>query len=294
MIIYLNGSFVEEKDAKVSVFDHGFLYGDGVFEGIKAFNGRVFALDEHVDRFFESAQSIQLKLPLSRQEMKEAILETIRKNGLKNAYVRPVSSRGKGSLGLDPRNCERATLVIIVDAETHHPEDTGSVPLNKRGIKVITTAFRRNGPDVLSPRIKSLNYLNNVLAKLQANAVVVQDAVFLNAQGFVCELTGDNIFIVKNTRVYTPPLSQGILDGITRRVILSLTDKLDLAIIEEPLTLNDLYTCDECFCAATRIDILPIVWIDGRQIGNGELGPITVRIMKAYQEILQNEGTPIY
>lgn len=294
MIIYLNGSYVDEKKAKVSVFDHGFLYGDGVFEGIKASNNRVFALDEHVDRFFESAQAIQLDLPLTRQEMKEVIVETIRKNALKDAYVRLVASRGEGLLGLDPRNCKNATLVVIVEPETRHPEDTGSVPLNKKGIKVIVTTFRRNGPDVLSPRIKSLNYLNNVMAKLQANAMGAQDAVFLNAQGFVCELTGDNIFIVKNNRVYTPPLWQGILEGITRRVIIDFVNKLDLDIIEEPLTINDLYTCDECFCTATRIDILPIVWIDGRKIGNGDPGPITVRIMEGYQEILQNEGTPIY
>jgi len=297
MIIYLNGSYVDEKEAKVSVFDHGFLYGDGVFEGIKACNGRIFALDEHVDRFFESAQSIQLKLSLSRQEMKEAILETVRKNGLKDAYIRPVASRGRGPQGvlsLDPRNCEKTTVVIIVNAETRHPEDIGSVPLNKRGIKVITTSIRRNGLDVLNPRAKSTNYQNNILAKLQANAVGVQDAVFLNAQGFVCELTGDNLFIVKNNRIYTPPLWQGILDGITRRVILRFADKLDLDMVEEPLALHDLYTCDECFCSATRIDILPIVWIDGRQIGDGTPGPITGRISKAFQEIVQNEGTSIY
>jgi branched-chain amino acid aminotransferase len=294
MIVYVNGSFVSEEEAKVSVFDHGFLYGDGVFEGIKAYNGRIFALDEHVDRFYESAQSIQLELPLSRNEMKEAILETVRRNNLRDAYIRPVASRGKGALGLDPRSCKRATVVIIVDAEIRHPEDTGGASLSQKGIKVITTAFRRNGPDVLSPRVKSTNYLNNILAKLQANAVGVQDAIFLNEQGFVCELTGDNLFMVKNSRVITPPLSFGILDGVTRRVILRLTKEMGLQAAEEPLTLHDLYTSDECFCTATRVEVLPIVWVDGRKIGNGIPGPTTTKITKAFLELASQGGTSIY
>ncbi len=294
MIVYVDGSFVNEEEAKVSVFDHGFLYGDGVFEGIKAYDGRIFALDEHVDRFFESAQSIQLTLPLSRSEMKKAIIETVRRNNLKDAYIRPVASRGKGSLGLDPRSCKKATVVIIVDAEIRHPEDTGGISLSQKGIKVITSAFRRNGPDVLSPRVKSTNYLNNILAKLQANAVGVQDAIFLNGQGYVCELTGDNLFMVKNSRVLTPPLWFGILDGITRRVILRLAREMGLEAAEEPLTLHDLYTSDECFCTATRVEVLPIVWVDGRQIGGGTPGPVTTNITKRFLEIAYREGTPIY
>ncbi len=294
MIVYVNGSFVSEEEAKISVFDHGFLYGDGVFEGIKAYNGRIFALDEHVDRFFESAQSIQLQLPLSRSEMKQAIIETVKRNNLKDAYIRPVASRGKGALGLDPRSCPKATVVIIVDAEIRHPEDTGGKSLSQKGIKVITTTFRRNGPDVLSPRVKSTNYLNNILAKLQANAVGAQDAVFLNEQGFICELTGDNLFIVKKSRVTTPPLWQGILDGVTRRVILRVAREQGLEAGEEPLTLHDLYTSDECFCTATRVEVLSIVWIDGRQIGGGAPGPVTTRITKAFLELASREGTSIY
>jgi len=294
MIVYVNGSFVNEEEAKVSVFDHGFLYGDGVFEGIKAYNGRIFALDEHVDRFFESAQSIQLTLPLSRKEMKKAIIETVRRNNLRDAYIRPVASRGKGGLGLDPRSCPKATVVIIVDAEIRHPEDTGGTSLSQKGIKVITTTFRRNGPDVLSPRVKSTNYLNNILAKLQSNAVGVQDAIFLNEQGFVCELTGDNLFIVKNSRVMTPPLWFGILDGVTRRVVLRIAREMELEAAEEPLTLHDLYTSDECFCTATRIEVLPIVWADGRQVGSGTPGPVTTQITKAFLEAANREGTPIY
>ena len=294
MIVYVNGSFVDEDEAKVSVFDHGFLYGDGVFEGIKAYNGRIFALDEHVDRFFESAQSLQLTLPLSRSEMKQAIVETVRRNNLKDAYIRPVASRGKGALGLDPRSCKKATVVIIVDAEIRHPEDAGGTSLSQKGIKVITTTFRRNGPDVLSPRVKSTNYLNNILAKLQANAVGVQDAIFLNGQGFVCELTGDNLFVVKNSRVVTPPLWFGVLDGVTRRAILRISREMGLDATEEPLTLHDLYTCDECFCTATRVEVLPIVWVDGRQVGSGAPGPITAKITRRFLEVANREGTPIY
>jgi branched-chain amino acid aminotransferase len=294
MIVYVDGHFVNEEEAKVSVFDHGFLYGDGVFEGIKAYNGRIFALDEHVDRFYESAQSIQLELPLSRGEMKKAIIETVRRNNLRDAYIRPVASRGKGSLGLDPRSCKKATVVVIVDAEVRHPEDTGGTSLSQKGIKVITTTFRRNGPDVLSPRVKSTNYLNNILAKLQANAVGVQDAIFLNEQGFVCELTGDNLFIVKNSRVLTPPLWFGVLDGVTRRVILRIAREMGLEASEEPLTLHDLYTSDECFCTATRIEVAPIVWVDGRQIGNGTPGSVTANITKKFLELAGREGTPIY
>ena len=294
MIVYVNGCFVGEEEAKISVFDHGFLYGDGVFEGIKAYNGRIFALDEHVDRFYESAQSIQLELPLSRDEMKEAILETVRRNKLRDAYIRPVASRGKGALGLDPKSCATATVVIIVDAETRHPGDIGGKYSSQKGIRVITTSCRRNGPDVLSPRIKSTNYLNNILAKLQANAVEVQDAIFLNEQGFACELTGDNLFVVKRARVITPPLWLGILDGVTRRTVLRIAKSAGLEATEEPLTLHDLYTSDECFCTATRIEVVPIVWVDGRQIGSGTPGPITAQLTKTFSEKVNREGTPIY
>ncbi len=294
MIVYLNGEFINEEDAQISIFDHGFLYGDGVFEGIRAYNGRIFALDEHVDRFYESAQSIQLELPLSRDEMKKAIIETVRRNNLTEAYIRPVASRGKGALGLDPRNCPEPTVVIIVDSETSHPEDSGKKPVNKKGIKVITSSLRRNGHDVMSPYIKSTNYLNNILAKQQANSVGVQDAVMLNQQGFVCELTGDNIFIVKNSRLITPPLSCGLLDGITRQTVLRVARALGLEVVEEPLTIHDLYTCEECFCTATRIEILPIVWIDGREIGSDSSGAVTGKIAEGFRELVSHEGTPVY
>lgn len=294
MFVYLNGSFVSEAEARISVFDHGFLYGDGVFEGIRAYNGRIFCIDEHIERLYESAESIMIKIPLSRKEMKDAIIETVRRNDLKDAYIRPVVSRGKGALGLDPRVCAEPTIVIIVDAETRHPEDMHKEPISQQGIKVITTAWRRNGPDILSPRIKSTNYLNNILGKLQANAVGAHDAIFLNEQGYVCELTGDNLFIIKNARVITPPLWLGVLDGITRREVLRVAAEQGFETAEEPLTLHDLYTGDECFCTATRIEVLPIVWIDGRQVGDGMPGPITIKLMQAYIELAKREGTSIY
>ena len=294
MYVYLNGDFVTDQEAKISVFDHGFLYGDGVFEGIRAYNGRIFGLDEHVDRFFESAHSIMLELPLSRKEMKEAILETVRRNNLCDAYIRPVASRGKGPLGLDPSRCHKVTLVIIVDAETRHHEYIGQKTEGEKGIKAVTVSTRRNGPDVLSPRVKSTNYLNNILAKLQSQAAGAQEAIFLNAQGLVCELTGENMFIVKNSRVITPPLWVGVLDGVTRRTILRIARAQGIEAVEEPLTIHELYTSDECFATATRLEVLPIVMIDGRRIGEGSVGPITVQIKQGFMDLVSREGTPIY
>lgn len=294
MYVYLNGDFVSEQDAKVSVLDHGFLYGDGVFEGIRAYGGRIFGLDEHVDRFYESAHSIMLELPLSRDEMKETIIEAVRRNNLRDAYIRPVASRGPGALGLDPTKCPKATLVIIVDAETRHPEDIGQRPISETGIKAVSVSTRRNSPDILSPRVKSTNYLNNILAKLQAHAAGAQEAIFLNAQGYVCELTGDNLFIVKNSRVITPPLWIGILDGVTRRTILRVAREQGLETLEEPFTMHDVYTSNECFATATRLEIMPIVWADGRRIGDGVRGPITTQIDRGFRELVSREGTPIY
>lgn len=293
MIVYLNGQFVHEQDAVISVFDHGFLYGDGIFEGIKAYDGRIFALDEHVDRFFESAQSIQLTLPLSRMAMKESILETVRRNQLRDAYIRPVASRGKGALGLDPKGCPVATVAIIVVAETGHPESrTDSA--SPKPIRVISSTIRRNGPSVLSPRVKSTNYLNNILAKLQAHAAGVNDAILLNEQGLVCELTGYNLFVVKQKRVITPPTWIGALDGITRGAVLELASQAGLQTVEEPLTLHDLYIADECFCTATRVEIVPIGWVDGRIIADGSVGPVTAQLMDAFRQMGARSGTPIY
>jgi len=224
--------------------------------------------------------------------MKEAILETVRRNQLQDAYIRPVASRGKGALGLDPRSCPKPTVVVIVDPETRHPEDaTGGL---RQGIRVITSSLRRSNADMLSPRVKSTNYLNNILAKLQANAAGAQDAIFLNAQGLVCELTGDNLFVVKAGRLLTPPLWCGVLDGVTRRAVLRLAAELEYPVSEEPLTLHDVLTADECFCTATRIEVVPITSVDGRRIGDGEPGPVTARLTGAFFELTAREGTPVY
>lgn len=294
MIVYLNGRFVPREQAVVSVFDHGFLYGDGVYEGIKAYDGRIFALDEHVDRFIESARSIHLDLGLSREQLKEAILETVRRNNLRDAYIRPVASRGEGSLGLDPRNCEKSTVVIIVDAQTGHPEDPPSEASSRPGIKVITSAIRRSGADVLSPRIKATNYLNNILAKLQANGAGAHDAILLNDQGYVGELTGCNLFVIKHDRLITPPVWANILDGVTRKTVLKLARDAGMDVAEEPVSLHDLYNADECFCTATRIEIVPIGWIDRRPVGDGEMGPMTAKLVHMYSEHVRHVGTPIY
>lgn len=291
MIVYLNGEFVDSEAATVSVFDHGFLYGDGVYEGIKACDGRVFALEEHATRFLESARSLDLDIGLDHAEFVEAVLETVRRNGLRDAYIRPVASRGKGSLGLDPRNCGAPTVVIIVDSQTAHPEADGSA---RQGIRVITSAMRRSRPDMLSPRIKSTNYLNNILAKQQATAAGMDDAILLNDEGFVAELTGCNLFLVKDKRLITPPVHAGILAGVTRQTILDLARGAGIEVAEEPVTLHDLYTADECFGTATRIEIVPIGWIDGRRIGDGASGPLTQRLARLFTDHISRNGTPIY
>ncbi|MDW7652147.1 MAG: branched-chain-amino-acid transaminase, partial [Bacillota bacterium] len=230
-IIYVNGSFIPEEEAKISVFDHGFLYGDGVFEGIRAYRGRVFKFDEHLARLYESAKSIMLDIPEPYEVMKEATLETIRKNGLEDAYIRIVVSRGTGDLGLDPRKCPKATTVIIASSIVLFPPE-----LYEKGLSVITVATRRNVPDALDPQIKSLNYLNNILVKIEANRAGVLEAIMLNAQGYVAEGTGDNIFIVKKGRIFTPPTYVGALNGITRQVIIDLAEEEGYTLAERPFT----------------------------------------------------------
>lgn len=294
MIVYLNGQYVESEQATVSVFDHGFLYGDGVYEGIKAYDGRVLALDEHVTRFLESARSIHLNIGLDHAEFSQAILETLRRNKLRDAYIRPVASRGRGTLGLDPRNCEKATVVIIVEAQTQHPEMAAGAKTKKQGLRVISTAMRRSREDMLSPRVKATNYLNNILAKLQANEAGADDAVLLNDQGLVAELTGCNLFMVKNHCLITPPVWAGILDGVTRRTVLQIARDARMDVKEQPMSLHDLYTADECFGTATRIEIAPVGWVDGRQIGDGSMGAMTSRLVQLYAEHVSQSGTPIY
>ncbi|MCL5982444.1 MAG: branched-chain-amino-acid transaminase [Firmicutes bacterium] len=288
-IIYVNGSFVPEEEAKISVFDHGFLYGDGVFEGIRAYSGRVFRLDEHLTRLYESAKSIMLKVPESFDEMKEAILETIRQNRLQEAYLRIVVSRGTGDLGLDPRKCPKATTVIIASSIVLYPQE-----LYEKGLSVITVATRRNVPDALDPKIKSLNYLNNVLVKIEANRAGVMEAIMLNAQGYVSEGAADNIFIVKRGKIFTPPPYVGALEGITRQAVIDLAAEAGLTVLEQPFTRHDLYVAEECFLTGTAAEVIPVIDVDGRQIGQAGPGPITQDLMRRFRALTGTTGAPIY
>ncbi len=289
LVTYVNGRFVPKEEATVSVYDHGFLYGDGVFEGIRAYNGRIFKLEAHVDRLFESAHTIGIAVPMTREEMAQAIVETVRRTGLRDAYIRPVISRGPGDLGIDPRKCPRPSVVIIVDAIQLYPEEA-----YRTGLRLITTSTRQRPVDVLNPRIKTCNYLNNIMARIEVNLAGVDEGLMLTSQGYVAECTADNIFIVAQGRVLTPPAHLGILRGITRQTVLDLCERLGIPAGEQILTLHDMYTADECFLTGTGAELGPVVLLDGRTIGTGTPGPVTLRILGAFRELAARGGTPIY
>jgi len=289
MIIYLNGKYVDSQEAKVSVFDHGFLYGDGVFEGIRAYNGKVFKLKEHIDRLYESAQTILLKIEISRQEMSDVVVETLRKNNLSDAYIRLVVSRGVGDLGLDPRNCPKSCVVCIASSITLYPPS-----MYETGMEVITASTRRNSNDALSPRIKSLNYLNNIMAKMEANRAGVMEALMLNQEGYVCEATGDNVFFVKNGVLFTPPVYAGILKGITRDSVIEVALAEGITVKEQLFNLNDVYTADECFLTGTAAELIPIIAVDSRIIGDGKPGPVFKKLLTKFQELTKVNGEPIW
>ncbi len=288
-IVYVNGRFVSKEDATVSVFDHGFLYGDGVFEGIRAYHGRIFKLDAHVNRLFESAYTLGIQIPLSRQELTQAIVETVRRTGLRDAYIRPVVSRGTGDLGIDPRKCPRPNVVIIVDSIQLYPEEA-----YRKGLRMITTSTRQRPVDVLNPRVKTCNYLNNILARMEVNLVGVDEGLMLTTQGYVAECTADNIFIVKAGRVLTPPPHLGILQGVTRQTVLDLCGQIGIPGAEQILTLHDMYGADEAFLTGTGAELGPVVELDGRKIATGRPGPVTLRILAAFRELAAREGTPVY
>ncbi len=288
LLVYFNGEFVPESEAKISVFDHGFLYGDGVFEGIRAYNGRVFKLKEHIDRMYDCAKVIKLKIPLSKEEFANAILETLRKNGLRDAYIRPIVTRGVGDLGLNPDICKDPQVIIITK-----PWGAMYGDLYEKGLKAVTVTVRRNAIDSLPPNIKSLNYLNNVLAKIEANAKGGDEAIFLDHLGYVSEGSGDNVFVVKNGVVYTPPTLNN-LRGITRAVTIEIIERLGIPFKETNLGLFDLYSADEMFVTGTAAEICPITVIDGRVIGDGKPGEITKKLMSEFRKIVESEGTPIY
>lgn len=286
MKIYINGKFYEKEKAKISVFDHGFLYGDGVFEGIRSYNSRVFKLKEHIDRLYESAHSICLEIPLSKERLTKAVCDTLRVNKLDNAYIRLIVSRGEGDLGLDPRKCEgNATIVIIADKIALYPEK-----LYREGLEIITVPTIRNLPEALNPQIKSLNYLNNILAKIEAINCGYEEAIMLDSLGYVAECTGDNIFIVKRNELYTPPQCMGTLRGITRDTILEIARREDIALHEHVLTRHELYISDECFLTGTAAEIIPVVKVDGRKISSGKPGKMTLRLMQEFHKITKEEG----
>jgi len=288
MIIYIDGKFLPDDQAKVSVFDHGLLYGDGVFEGIRAYNGRVFRLKEHLDRLYDGAKTIDLAPPITKEEMTEAICETLRRNNLTDAYIRPIITRGVGDLGLDPRKCPKASVIIIAVTWGAMYGD-----LYEKGLKAITVSIRRNDAASLPPNVKSLNYLNNILAKIEANYKGGDEAIFFDTNGYVSEGSGDNLYIVKNGEILTPPTLNN-LRGVTRLVILELARSLGLTVKEANLGYFDLYTADEMICSGTAAEVAPITWIDGRVVGTGKSGPVTRQLMEAFKRVTEKEGYPIY
>jgi branched-chain amino acid aminotransferase len=289
MKVYVDGKYYDERAAKISVFDHGLLYGDGIFEGIRAYNGRVFKLKEHIDRLFCSAKSILLEMPLSHAQITAAVIETCRRNKLRDGYIRLLVTRGIGTLGLNPNRCKNPSVVIIAGKIQLYPEQ-----LYRNGMEIITVPTVRNLHSALNPAIKSLNYLNNILAKIEANNSGCEEAVMLNGEGFVAECTGDNLFIVKDGQLFTPPLSAGALYGITRRVVLDLAADEGLKTGEPNLTRYDLFNADECFLTGTGAELVPVVKIDGRLVGSGKPGPITSRLVARYHSLTKVSGEPIY
>ncbi|MFP3904160.1 MAG: branched-chain-amino-acid transaminase [Armatimonadota bacterium] len=287
--IYLDGKLVPEEEATVSVFDHGLLYGDGIFEGIRAYNGRVFRLDEHIARLYEGARVLKLDIPLSRDEMVEAILMTLRANDLEDAYIRLLVTRGVGDLGLDPRKCPNPTVVIIADSIALYPPE-----YYEKGLSVITCSTRRNDPVALDPAIKSLNYLNNILAKMEVNEAGVPEGIMLSTDGYVAECTGDNLFYVKDGGLITPPAFIGNLSGITKDVVIELAQEQNLPVHERLFRTRDVYTADECFLTGTAAELIPVVEVDGRVIGDGRPGPIFRELLDKYSHLTQTKGTPIY
>jgi len=277
--VYINGQFKAKEEASVSVYDHGLLYGDGVFEGIRVYGGRVFRCKEHIDRLFDSAKAIVLRIPMTKKELAEAIGQSLEVNGLRDAYIRLIVTRGIGTLGLDPDKCHDPQVIIIADSISLYPEE-----FYEKGLEVITVPTMRNHHNVLSPKIKSLNYLNNILAKIEAQQAGVIEAVMVNSLGFVAECTADNIFIVSRGRLVTPPPEAGILEGITRRVVMELAGSVGIPVAEQQLTRYDLYVADECFITGTAAEIMPVVRIDSREIGEGRPGEITLQLLALFRQ----------
>ena len=288
MNIFLDGNYVSENEAKISVFDHGLLYGDGVFEGIRMYGGRIFRLDQHLDRLFASAKAIMLPIPMTKQQLVEACCETCRQNKLKDGYIRLVVTRGVGNLGLNPFRCKTPTVIIIAGKIELYPKE-----VYRKGLKLITASTQRTNPAAVNPSIKSLNYLNNILAKIEAINAGTVEAIMLNSQGHVTECTADNIFIVRDGRLETPPVSAGVLVGITRQVVIELAAKRKIEVREPSLAPYDLMTADEVFLTGTGAEIVPVVNMDGRMVGSGRPGPLTLKLTEDFRKLTRLEGTPI-
>lgn len=285
MKVNINGKLLEKFDAKISVFDHGLLYGDGVFEGIRVYNRLVFKLTEHIDRLYESAHSIMLAVPLTKEQLIREVVKTLRANNLKDAYIRLVVTRGEGDLGLDPRKCGRASVIIITDKIALYPNE-----LYQKGLAIVTVPTVRNLPEAVNPQIKSLNYLNNILAKIEAINAGCDEAIMLDALGYVAECTGDNIFIVKRNHLYTPPQCMGTLRGITRDSVLEIARTSKIPVHEHVVTRHEVFISDECFLTGTAAEIIPVVKVDGRIIGNGKPGALTLGLMAKFKALTKKEG----
>jgi len=278
--VYISGKFYDKADAKISVFDHGFLYGDGVFEGIRIYEGKVFRLKQHIDRLYDSARHIFLEIPMSREQLTEATLEAVRVNEKRNGYIRLCVTRGAGYLGLDPRKTSDPQIVIIVDDISLYPPE-----LYESGMEIVTAATIRNHPNALNPRIKSMNYLNNILAKIEGARAGCNEALMLNHKGEVAEATGDNIFLAKRGVLMTPPIDAGILEGITRNAVIELAQGAGLTVQEIALTRHDVYAADECFLTGSAAEVIPVIKVDGRSIGNGKPGPITKQLRERFVQL---------
>ena len=288
-VVYIDGQFLPEADAKISVFDHGLLYGDGIFEGIRFYNGRVFKLEEHLNRLWDSARSICIEIPMSRSEMTEALLETVRRNGLRDGYIRQIVTRGVGNLGLNPVQCKRPSVIIIAATIALYSKE-----VYEKGLTVVTCATRRMNAAALNPAVKSLNYLNNVLARIEANLAGADEALMLNDAGNVAECTADNVFIIKGGQIFTPPIAAGALRGITRSVVFDIAAEVGIKITEADITRHDVFIADECFLTGTAAELIPVIKADGRIIGTGKPGSITARMIERFRTLTRETGTPIF
>jgi branched-chain amino acid aminotransferase len=278
--IYINGKLYDKEDAKISVYDHGLLYGDGVFEGLRSYGGKVFRLKEHLDRLWNSAKAIWLEIPMTREAMAQAVNDTLRVNGIQDGYIRLVVTRGAGALGLDPNRTSDPQVIIITDRISLYPDE-----YYQNGLSLVTVSTIRNHPASLSPRIKSLNYLNNILAKIEGLQAGCVEALMLNIKGEVAECTGDNIFLVQKGELLTPSVDAGILEGITRGAVIELARAMGIPVRETPLVKHDVYIADECFLTGSAAEIVPVVKVDCRTIGDGKPGPITRRLLARFHEV---------